>query len=479
MPKEWKAALEQEDRAEVEETLANGQQVLEEATPETAMTAHAEHFHLLLWAEEWQLVLDLHNFDLVTLARTLTKILAQTPILTLTQTLTLVPVLTPRLTVTLTPILTPTLALTLNPNPNQVDDKATVLHVRGAEHILHVRGLAEKRPSVLRGDQVRANLPGERSRVWRGRAGQIEMEDVHLRFAPSFPYVDGQLVEISFMLGRTPLRLFHQGLDLVRELRPSILFPEPLRADQLRAPREQRGPHQWFNPSVQGNPQQCMAVAAVVGGQGRHVPYIIFGPPGTGKTTTIGKLAHRLVAEGKSVMLAAGDTFRAAAIEQLSIWANRTGCPVVAKESGSDASGLVYEAIERARSAGSDVLLIDTAGRLHNKANLMAELEKIQRVIQKLDATAPHEVLLTIDATTGQNAIAQVETFGDMVSVTGLVLTKLDGTAKGGVLVALAEHFQLPVRAIGVGEGIDDLRPFSARAFARNLMGFDAENPTP
>ena len=206
---------------------------------------------------------------------------------------------------------------------------------------------------------------------------------------------------------------------------------------------------------------------------------LVIGVNGTGKTTTIGKLAHRLVAEGKSVMLAAGDTFRAAAIEQLSIWANRTGCPVVAKESGSDASGLVYEAIERARSAGSDVLLIDTAGRLHNKANLMAELEKIQRVIQKLDATAPHEVLLTIDATTGQNAIAQVETFGDMVSVTGLVLTKLDGTAKGGVLVALAEHFQLPVRAIGVGEGIDDLRPFSARAFARNLMGFDAENPTP
>ena len=162
-----------------------------------------------------------------------------------------------------------------------------MLDVRGAEHILHVRGLAEKRPSVLRGDQVRANLPGERSRVWRGRAGQIEMEDVHLRFAPSFPYVAGQRVEISFMLGRTPLRLFHQGLDLVRELRPSILFPEPLRADQLRAPREQRGPHQWFNPSVQGNPQQCMAVAAVVGGQGRHVPYIIFGPPGTGKTTTI------------------------------------------------------------------------------------------------------------------------------------------------------------------------------------------------
>ena len=162
-----------------------------------------------------------------------------------------------------------------------------MLRVRGAEHILHVRGLAEKRPSVLRGDQVRANLPGERSRVWRGRAAQIEMEDVHLRFATSFPYVAGQRVEISFMLGRTPLRLFHQGLDLVRELRPSILFPEPLRADQLRAPREQRGALQWFNPSVQGNPQQCAAVCAVVGGKGRHVPYIIFGPPGTGKTTTV------------------------------------------------------------------------------------------------------------------------------------------------------------------------------------------------
>ena len=210
---------------------------------------------------------------------------------------------------------------------------------------------------------------------------------------------------------------------------------------------------------------------------GGHRPHIILvvGVNGTGKTTTIGKLAQRLVGEGRSVVLAAGDTFRAAAIEQLGVWGERTGCPVVARESGSDASGLVFDAIETARASGADVLLIDTAGRLHNKADLMAELEKIHRVIQKLDPTAPHEVLLVLDATTGQNAVAQVETFKEMASITGLVLTKLDGTAKGGVLVALADRFGLPVRAIGVGEGIDDLQAFSARDFARNLMGLEAE----
>ena len=209
-------------------------------------------------------------------------------------------------------------------------------------------------------------------------------------------------------------------------------------------------------------------------------PHIILvvGVNGTGKTTTIGKLAQQLVSDGKSVMLAAGDTFRAAAIEQLGVWGVRTGCPVVARETGSDASGLVYDAVERARKANADVLLVDTAGRLHNKSNLMAELEKIQRVIRNLEPNAPHDVVLVLDATTGQNAITQVETFKDMVSVTGLVVTKLDGTAKGGVLVALADRFGLPVRAIGVGEGIDDLQPFSARDFARNLMGLDTENPT-
>jgi len=173
-------------------------------------------------------------------------------------------------------------------------------------------------------------------------------------------------------------------------------------------------------------------------------------------------------------MLAAGDTFRAAAVEQLKVWGERNNCPVVARDTGTDAAGLVYDAIERARTEGADVLLIDTAGRLQNKSGLMAELEKVIRVIKKLDESAPHDCLLVLDATVGQNAHSQVEVFKKMVDVSGLVLTKLDGTAKGGVLVALADKFGLPVHAIGVGEGIDDLKPFEAQAFARNLMGLDA-----
>jgi fused signal recognition particle receptor len=209
-----------------------------------------------------------------------------------------------------------------------------------------------------------------------------------------------------------------------------------------------------------------------------HPHIVLFvGVNGTGKTTTIGKLAKQLVLDGKTVMLAAGDTFRAAAIEQLGVWGDRTGCTVIAGKTGSDASGLIYNAVERAQLANADVLLVDTAGRLHNKTNLMTELQKIQRVIQKLDPNAPQDVVLVLDATTGQNAITQVETFKEMVSVTGLVVTKLDGTAKGGVLVALADRFALPVHAIGIGEGIDDLQPFSARDFARNLMGLNTEDP--
>ncbi|BAI71521.1 signal recognition particle receptor [Azospirillum sp. B510] len=205
-----------------------------------------------------------------------------------------------------------------------------------------------------------------------------------------------------------------------------------------------------------------------------HVVLVV-GVNGTGKTTTIGKLARQFKAEGRSVMLAAGDTFRAAAVSQLKIWGERTGCPVVARDTGADAAGLAYDALERARAEGVDVLLIDTAGRLQNKTGLMEELRKIVRVIKKLDETAPHTTLLTLDATTGQNAHSQVEIFRDMVNVNGLILTKLDGSARGGVLVSLAEKFRIPVHAIGVGEGVYDLRPFDADAFAKSLMGLSAD----
>ncbi len=202
---------------------------------------------------------------------------------------------------------------------------------------------------------------------------------------------------------------------------------------------------------------------------------LVVGVNGTGKTTTIGKLARQFKAEGKSVMLAAGDTFRAAAVSQLKIWGERTGCPVVARDTGADAAGLAYDALERAKAEKVDVLLIDTAGRLQNKTGLMEELRKIVRVIKKLDETAPHTTLLTLDATTGQNAHSQVEIFRDMVNVNGLILTKLDGSARGGVLVSLAEKFKIPVHAIGVGEGVYDLRPFDADAFAKSLMGLNAD----
>ncbi len=203
-----------------------------------------------------------------------------------------------------------------------------------------------------------------------------------------------------------------------------------------------------------------------------HVVLVV-GVNGSGKTTTIGKLATDLTRKGHSVLLAAGDTFRAAAIDQLKIWGERTGCDVVAKAPGADSAGLAFEAIEKARSTNKDLVLIDTAGRLHNKSDLMAELEKILRVIKKLDPEAPHDVLLVLDATTGQNAISQLGTFKELVSVTGLIVTKLDGTARGGVLLALAEKFKLPVHAIGVGEGAEDMRPFKARDFARSLMGLE------
>jgi fused signal recognition particle receptor len=204
-------------------------------------------------------------------------------------------------------------------------------------------------------------------------------------------------------------------------------------------------------------------------------PFVILvaGVNGVGKTTTIGKLAKQYVDQGLAPMMAAGDTFRAAAVEQLQIWGERTGAPVVVKDPGFDSAALAYEALEWAKRMDMDVLLVDTAGRLHNKSNLMAELQKIVRVMKKLDPEAPHATLLVLDATTGQNAHAQVEAFRDMVNVTGLVVTKLDGSAKGGVLVSLAEKYGLPVHAIGVGEAVGDLRPFEARAFGRSLLGLE------
>ncbi len=200
---------------------------------------------------------------------------------------------------------------------------------------------------------------------------------------------------------------------------------------------------------------------------------LVCGVNGSGKTTTIGKLASNFKNQGLNVFLAAGDTFRAAAVEQLKIWGERTACPVIATETGRDAAGLAFDALDQARIGGADLLLIDTAGRLQNKRELMDELEKIVRVLRKLDETTPHSCLLVLDATGGQNAHSQVEIFSDMVDVSGLVLTKLDGSSKGGVLVALAEKFAKPVHAIGVGEQAEDLRPFDADDFARSLMGLE------
>nr|WP_319486788.1 signal recognition particle-docking protein FtsY [uncultured Cohaesibacter sp.] len=203
---------------------------------------------------------------------------------------------------------------------------------------------------------------------------------------------------------------------------------------------------------------------------GPHV-ILMIGVNGAGKTTTIGKLAQKFRAEGKKVMMAAGDTFRAAAIDQLKVWGERTGAPVIAREVGSDAAGLAYDAMAEAKQKGMDVLLIDTAGRLQNRTELMAELEKIVRVIKKHDPAAPHSVLLVLDATTGQNALNQVEVFSKMAGVTGLVMTKLDGTARGGILVAISAKHKVPVHFIGIGEGVDDLEPFASRDFARAIAG--------
>jgi fused signal recognition particle receptor len=217
------------------------------------------------------------------------------------------------------------------------------------------------------------------------------------------------------------------------------------------------------------------AVAKPLAIDGARKPFVILvvGVNGSGKTTTIGKLAARFGAEGRKVMLAAGDTFRAAAVEQLKIWGERTKVPVIARGQGADAAGLAFDALTAAKADGIDVLLIDTAGRLQNKAELMNELEKVVRVMKKVDADAPHAVLLVLDATVGQNALSQVDAFLKTAGVTGLVMTKLDGTARGGILVALSAKYALPVHFIGVGEGVDDLAPFTAKDFAKAIAGIE------
>ena len=202
---------------------------------------------------------------------------------------------------------------------------------------------------------------------------------------------------------------------------------------------------------------------------------LVVGTNGSGKTTTIGKLAHKLNAEGKSIVLAAGDTFRAAAIDQLTMWGNRSGSKVISQGAGSDPASVAFEALEFAKNSGADTLLIDTAGRLHNKSDLMAELEKIIRVINKSTPSAPHEVLLVLDASTGLNAIIQVKKFQEIINITGLIITKLDGSAKGGIIVSLADLYGLPIFAIGVGEGPDDLNPFTAQNFSNSLLNLPSK----
>ncbi|HVY12605.1 MAG TPA: signal recognition particle-docking protein FtsY, partial [Alphaproteobacteria bacterium] len=208
-----------------------------------------------------------------------------------------------------------------------------------------------------------------------------------------------------------------------------------------------------------------------------HHPSVVLmvGVNGAGKTTTVAKFAHQLKGQGKSTLLVAGDTFRAAAVSQLQVWGQRAGVPVLAGEAGADPASLAFKGVEQARQQNADVVLIDTAGRLHNKTDLMAELQKISRVLKKQDDSAPHAVYLVLDATTGQNALSQVEAFSAIIPLTGLVMTKLDGAARGGVLLRVAQASKLPVVAIGVGEGMDDLRPFEARSFARALCGLEED----
>ena len=270
--------------------------------------------------------------------------------------------------------------------------------------------------------------------------------------------------------------------DLLEEMETRLLMADggieattlSMESLQQRVRRRELSNRNALYKALQNELESLLAHVAkpmVVDSEKRPYVILVVGVNGVGKTTTIGKLAKRLQGEGKQVMLAAGDTFRAAAVEQLQVWGERNSIPVIAQHTGADSASVVFDALQAAKSRGADVLIADTAGRLHNKDNLMDELKKVKRVLAKRDPEAPHEVLLVLDAGTGQNAISQTKLFDQAVGLTGLALTKLDGTAKGGVIFALAKQFGLPIRFIGVGEQIDDLRPFTAPEFVKALFG--------
>nr|VFK66185.1 MAG: signal recognition particle-docking protein FtsY [Candidatus Kentron sp. UNK]VFK71794.1 MAG: signal recognition particle-docking protein FtsY [Candidatus Kentron sp. UNK] len=310
---------------------------------------------------------------------------------------------------------------------------------------------------------------------------------------PEKPRKPGMFTRLKGALGRTRTGLVgglasflrrHKTIDdnLIDEIETLLLTAdvgidatERITKDigQRLKRRQLKDPEAVFN-ALRENMLEILAPVAqpLAVAKDRNAPFVmlVVGVNGAGKTTTIGKLARRFQSDGLRVMLAAGDTFRAAAIEQLEAWGERNDVPVIAQQIGSDAASVVYDALQSARARGFDVLIADTAGRLHTQANLMEELKKVRRVMAKLDATAPHEALLVLDAGTGQNALVQARQFHEAVGLTGIALTKLDGTAKGGIIFAIAQQLHLPIRFIGVGEGVDDLRPFDAGEFVDALF---------
>jgi fused signal recognition particle receptor len=307
--------------------------------------------------------------------------------------------------------------------------------------------------------------PAEEKSWWQRLSGGLKRTSASIGGAVADLVVrrkldQAMLDEIEDVLIRADL-----GVDTAARIAAAVgegRYDKSITADEVKA-------------VVAAEVEKVLAPVAKPLAMGKAKPFVVLvvGVNGSGKTTTIGKLAAKFRAEGRSVMLAAGDTFRAAAIDQLKIWGRRSGASVIARSSGADAAGVAFDALSEARGEKIDVLLVDTAGRLQNKAVLMEELQKILRVMKKIEPRAPHAVLLVLDATVGQNALSQVEVFRDIAGVSGLAMTKLDGTARGGILVAIAAKFALPVHFIGVGEGIDDLAPFSAKDFAQAIAGIE------